>query len=109
LNIFDITFEPETLETRSGALKTRILAQNPIKLLATILAGWIGDDVIKIQAKHTPRVNQKKLNKPKSFDLVKIWSKSLIRDVKSVKTFAKSVKFWANSLKIQTKIAPNLI
>jgi len=73
------------------------------------LAGWIGDDVIKIKAKHTPRVNQKNLNNPKSFDLVKIRSKSLKRDVKSVKTFATSVKFWANSLKIQAKMAPNLI
>jgi len=42
-----ITFEPEALETYSRALKTHILAYNPIKLWATILACWIGDDVIK--------------------------------------------------------------
>jgi len=30
--------EPETLESRSMALKTRITAQNPIKLWATISA-----------------------------------------------------------------------
>ena len=45
---------------------------------------------------------------PKSFDLVKLREKS--RDVwaKYVITFAKSLKIWANSPKIQAKMAPNL-
>ena len=41
-NIFGITFEPETLETWSRALKTRILAKNLKILRATILARGIG-------------------------------------------------------------------
>jgi len=41
-NIFGITFEPETLETWSRALKTRILVDNPKILQVTILARGIG-------------------------------------------------------------------
>jgi len=39
---FGLTFEPETLETKSRALKTRILAYNPKILRAKILARGIG-------------------------------------------------------------------
>ena len=41
-NIFGITFEPETLETQSRALKTHILAKKPKILRPKILAHWIG-------------------------------------------------------------------
>jgi len=34
--------EPETLESRSRALKTRIIAQNEIKPRATKSAAWVG-------------------------------------------------------------------
>jgi len=46
---------------------------------------------------------------PPSFDLVKIWVKSLRIRAKSVKTFVKSLKIWTKSLKIRAKMAPNTV
>ena len=45
----------------------------------------------------------------KSFDLVKYLLKSLKIWAKSVETFATFLKIWANSFKIQSKMAPNML
>jgi len=54
LNIFGITFEPETLETWSRVLKTHILAQNKKKLRAKYWHVGLDDDAIKLTNKHVP-------------------------------------------------------
>jgi len=46
---------------------------------------------------------------PKSFDLVKIRTKSLKIRTKSLKTFTNSLKIWANYLEKWAKMAPNML
>jgi len=48
-----ITLAPEMLESRSRALKTRIISKYPIKRWATRSVYCVGDDVKKL-AKSTP-------------------------------------------------------
>jgi len=83
LEFFGITFEPETLETQSRALKTRIIAWNPIKLWATISArriGWWSH-----QNNHKTYPNHDHMDpKPQTQILKNIFFSSKLQDVTSL-------------------------
>jgi len=80
-NIFGITFEPETLETWSRALKTRILAKNPKILWATILArgiGWWRHIINQKTDPHPEPIGPKPPSKLKTFFFILNYTKPLV-------------------------------